>query len=277
VIVLRKPDKPVWPAAGWTRADSAAYLRSVAPVLLPHLAERPTTIRRLPDGLDGPGWFAVECRHAPPWLHRCRIEARDTSFDMCVLDSVDALVWAVDVGGVELHPLPRTCAEPEQPLLTLVDLDPGPGTGLVECAKLALRIRERVPHEPLVKTSGGGGLHLSLPPPATFAEAKAIVRALAEQLAGDLPDLVVTTQRREARIGRVLVDWLQNDPMRSTIAPYSLRAAPEPRVSAPVTWDEVERCAREDRPGLLVLGPRDVLERLDRLGDLSSSSSSRAA
>ena len=134
-----------------------------------------------------------------------------------------------------------------------------------------------MPGEPLVKTSGGAGLHLSLPPPATFAEAKAAVRALAERLAAEQPDLVVTTQKREARAGRVLVDWLQNDAMRSTIAPYSPRAAPEPRVSAPVTWDEVERCARDERPDLLVLAPRDVLDRLDRLGDLSSPSSSRAA
>ena len=157
----------------------------------------------------------------------------------------------------------------ERPDAIVFDLDPGPGAHVVNCCEVALRLRERFPGA-RVKTSGMLGLHVYAPPDgASYTETKTLARTVAEELAaaGD----VITRQSRAEREGRVLVDWLQNDATRSTVAPYSLRAAPWPTVSTPVTWDEVERCAHDRRPELLTFVARDVLDRVERLGDLFRS------
>jgi bifunctional non-homologous end joining protein LigD len=261
-VALTNLDRVLWPAAGFTKGDLVDYYRAIAPVLLPHLRGRPLTLWRFPLGVHERGFWQNECRGAPPWLPTT--ELRGQRF--CVVDDERSLLWVANLGTVELHPFPFRLEAPERPLALVLDLDPGPPAALDECREVALLLRERL-DAPRVKTSGKGGLHVLAAPPASFAAAKQRARSLAEELAAERPDLVVAAQRREARRGKVLVDWLQNDPTRALAAPYSLRAARRPLVSAPVTWDEVER-------GELVWEAADVLARVERLGDLLAVSRS---
>lgn len=248
-VALSNLDRVLWPETGFTKGDLVEYYRRIGPVLLPHLADRPLTLWRFPSGVHRRGWWQNECRGAPAWLRVA--ELRGQRF--CVAEDERGLVWLANQGTVELHPFPFRLAEPERPLALVLDLDPGAPAGLDAAREVALLLRDRVPGAH-VKTSGRGGLHVLAPAPETFAEAKAEARRLAEELAAERPDLVVATQRREARRGKVLVDWLQNDATRTTVAPWSLRAARRPLVSTPVSWDEVER-------GELVFDARDALER----------------
>ena len=255
-VELTNLGRVLWPETGFTKGDLVAYYREIAPVLLPHLSDRPLTLWRFPLGVHRRGWWQNECRGAPAWLRTADLRGQR----FCVAEDAASLVWLANQGTVELHPFPFRLAEPERPLALVLDLDPGPPAALDAAREVALLLRERLPSA-RVKTSGRGGLHVLAPPPATFAEAKAQARALAEELAAERPDLVVAVQRRADRRGRVLVDWLQNDPTRTTVAPYSLRGAPRPTVSTPVSWEEVER-------GELLFDPDDVLARVRRHGDL---------
>jgi bifunctional non-homologous end joining protein LigD len=255
-VALTNLDRVLWPAAGFTKGDMVSYYRAIAPVLLPHLRGRPLTLWRFPLGVHERGFWQNECRGAPDWLRTTAIRGQR----FCVVDDERSLLWVANLGTVELHTFPFRLEEPERPLALVLDLDPGPPAGLDECREVALLLRERL-EAPLVKTSGKGGLHVLAPPPPSFADAKELARSLAEGLAAERPDLVVSVQRREARRGKVLVDWLQNDPTRATAAPYSLRAARRPVVSTPVTWQEVEH-------GPLSFEADEVLARVARLGDL---------
>jgi bifunctional non-homologous end joining protein LigD len=196
----------------------------------------------------------------------------------CVIDDAAGLVWAANLANLELHPFLSTVDRPEEPLQLVIDLDPGPPAGLAEACRVALRVRELLVAdglEPVVKTSGALGVHVvvGLAPGATFERTKAYARALGDRLSDEQPELVLVRSDRAARRGRVFVDWLQNDPTRSTVAPYSLRALPWPLVSMPVTWDEVAAGA-ERRVSLRFL-PLEVRPRLDRYGDLFSGALER--
>ena len=258
---LTNVDRVLWPAAGFTKGDMLDYYRAIAPVMLPHLAGRPLTLRRFPEGVEGPHWYQTNCRGAPRVVE---IPGRRGGvFSMCVVDDVRSLLWVVNLGAVELHPHPVSADDPGRSTLLVFDLDPGDGAGLRECCEVALLLRDRLPGKPVVKWSGSLGLHVYVPiDPAPDTETKAFARALAEELAVERPDLVVAQARRAMRAGRVFVDWLQNDATRSTVAPYSLRAAPWPLVSAPLTWAEVE-----SRQPPLVDAAR-ALARVERFGDL---------
>ena len=253
-------ERVLWPETGFTKGDLADYYRAVAPALVPHLAQRAVTLRRFPEGVEGPNWFQDECRGAPPWLRTAEVRGRR----FCVLDSAEALVWTANIAAVELHPYPFRLEEPVRATHVVFDVDPGEGATVIDCCAVALRLRRRFP-QARVKTSGLLGLHVFVPADAPFSETKTVAREVAEELAAETPERVTTTQKRAERRAKVLVDWLQNDPTRSTVAPYSLRAAPWPLASTPLRWDEVER-AREPRE--LVFTGKDVLARLDRYGDL---------
>jgi bifunctional non-homologous end joining protein LigD len=267
-VRLTSPDRLVWPGLGVTKRNVFDYYARVAPALLPHLADRPVTLVRFPEGLDRYGWYQTQC-HGPAWVRRRRVGTQD----YCVLDDVAALLWAVNAGTIELHPLLSRGERVDEPTAVVFDLDPGPPAGLVECCDVAFRLRAALAStgvEPVVKTTGSLGLHVVLPLAAghRYADTKGFARLLAEGLAAAAPGRVVATTARSARAGKVLVDWGQNARARSLVAPYSLRASDVPAVSTPLAWEELEQAVAEGRPERLVFSSADVLERVERLGDL---------
>ncbi len=265
---LTSPDRLVWPEAGVTKRDVVDYYTAVAPVLLPHLAGRPVTLARFPEGVDRYGWYQTQCR-GPAWLPRRRVGTQD----YCVVDGLEALLWAVNAGTIEFQPLLSRGKPVDEPTAVVFDLDPGPPAGLADCCRIAVLLREvleAVGLAPLPKTTGSLGLHVFAPLAAGpgYGTTKGFARRIAEELAERRPEDVVATTARSARTGKILVDWGQNAEARSTIAPYSLRAMRLPTVSTPLTWDEVEDAASRGPAHALVFTPAAVLERVERLGDL---------
>ncbi|MGH3909519.1 MAG: non-homologous end-joining DNA ligase [Pseudonocardiaceae bacterium] len=270
--------KVLYPATGFTKGEVIDYYTRIAPTILPHLAERPVTLRRYPDGVTAEPFYDKDAsRHAPGWLRVVRLPTpgSTTAHDdigYAVIDGLPALVWAANLAGLELH-VPQWTVDaqgaPRPPDLLVFDLDPGPSTTVVECARVAEAIRDALAEDGLEsypKTSGSKGMQVYAPmqvidplEPSTYA------RRVAERLAAQRPGQVVSRMARAARRGKVLVDWSQNNPAKTTIAPYSLRGREQHTVSTPVTWDEVAAC---EEPGNLVFTTDDVLDRVQRHGDL---------
>ena len=215
-------------------------------------------------------WHQNECQGEPDWLPVFETRGRGgRPLRFCMVDGLAALVWLANQAAIELHPFLWRVDAPRRPTQIVFDLDPGPPAGLLECGRVALALRRLLAElglAPLPKTSGSLGLHVHAPLAQTL-DAKPLARAIAERLAAERPGEVVAQMRREARAGRVYVDWLQNDPSRQTVAPYSLRGVPVPRVATPLHWQEVEEAVEQERPELLVFGPEAVLARVEREGD----------
>ena len=271
---LTNLDKVLWPEPGVTKSRLIEYYVRVAPVLLPHLAERPLTLRRFPDGVDGVSWHQNECRGEPDWFQVFETEGvGGRILRFCVVDDLASLVWVANQAAIELHPFQWTTAEPRRPTSLVFDLDPGEPAGLALAARVALLLREllaEVSLEGWAKTSGSVGLHVHVPldTPHDAGEVKAFGRAVAEMLAKRHPETVVAEMTKTERAGKVFVDWLQNDATRQTVAPYSLRGMSWPTVATPVSWVEVEGAARDGRAELLTFLADDVIERIEARGDL---------
>ena len=266
-VRLTSLDRVLWPRAGFTKGDLVDYYLGVAPALVPHLAGRALTLGRFPSGVDAHGFAQTECRGAPKWMTTAELPLRSGEVRRyCVVDDAASLAWVANLGTIELHPFLALAARPDEPTAVVFDLDPGAGAGMAECREVALELRTALAArrlESFAKTSGSAGVHVLVPvgPGHPYARTKPFARAVAEELAAARPDLVTAASRRGERRGRVLVDWLQNDRGRSTVAAYSPRATDRPSVSTPVTWDEVERASRLD------FDAGDVLRRVERIGD----------
>lgn len=277
-IVLSNLDKVLYPGTGFTKGEVIDYYARVAPVLLPHLADRPVSFKRYPDGVDGEGFFAKNApRGTPDWVRTVRLPAPGSGMDRETLDYVviqdlPTLVWAANLAALELH-VPQWTVGPRggvrQPDLLVLDLDPGAPATVVECAQVACMLRDLLADDGLdayPKTSGSKGMQVYASVTAASEEhTSAYARDLAQRLERQHPDLVVSRMAKNLRPGKVLVDWSQNNVAKTTVAPYSLRARSEPTVSTPVSWDEVEGCRR---PGDLTFLAEDVLARVEKDGDL---------
>jgi bifunctional non-homologous end joining protein LigD len=261
--MLKNLDKPLWPS--FTKGEMIAWYRAVAPALLPHLAGRAVTLARFPDGVDGPGWYQSNC---PKGAARTAVVTGPSGKTVryCLIDDLDALLWAANLGTLEFHPFLAAAATPDLPHALVLDLDPRSPAGLAECSAVALHLRAALrPLHAFVKTSGAKGLHLYVPlnGTASYGQTKPFARELARACAADLPDLVTDRAAKATGAGRVYIDWGQNDPNRSTIAPWSLRATRVPLVSMPLRWQELE-----SEPQRLGFKPEVALDRLRREGDL---------
>lgn len=271
-LTLSNLDKVLYPEAGFTKAEVIDYYVRIAPVLLRHLGDRGITLRRYPDGVDGPSFFEKRCpSHRPEWVTTADGPGdRNGTIGYCRLSEAAALAWAANLAAIELHAPMARAADIDAPTMVVFDLDPGPGTGMAECAEIGLWVRDALAGIGLAcwpKTSGSKGLQVYVPlnAPHTHEHASAFALAVAQVLERAHPELVVTTQAKAARSGRVLIDWSQNSRHKTTICAYSLRARPRPTVSTPVTWDEVEGAAAG---APLSFESHDVLDRVARLGDL---------
>ncbi len=297
-LSLSNLEKVLYPSTGFTKGDLIAYYVSVGPVLAAHLAGRPATFKRYPDGVDRPSFFEKNIpRHAPDWVRKLRVPrlgrssasgaAGSTTIDYAVLDDVPSIAWAANLATIELHvPMWRAedgvvaVGDEVEPDTLVLDLDPGAPATVVECCRVALELLPRLEQlglSGLAKTSGRKGLQVYAPlrPPRPWLVVHDQALELARAMEVDSGGHVISNMRRDRREGRVLLDWSQNHPAKTTVAPYSLRAAQRPGVSTPVSWEEVERCAGAADPSSLGFEPGDVLARLDELGDLFSPLSDR--
>jgi bifunctional non-homologous end joining protein LigD len=270
--------KVLWPAAERTKAWLIEYYVRVAPAILPHLEGRPVTLRRFPDGFDGPSWHQNELRGQPEWFEVFSTTGSGgRALQFCLVADLASLVWLANKAVVEFHPFQWRTDAPRRPTSVVFDLDPGEPADVVDCARVALWLRELLDGLGLiafVKTSGSLGLHVHVPlgSPHDGEDLKAFARTIAYSLVRGHPDNVVAEMDKAIRVGKVYVDWLQNDPTRQTVAPYSLRGAPWPTVAAPVTWDEIEGAVTPARPEALSFLGDDVIRRLDTSGDLFAES-----
>jgi len=269
-------DRVLYPETGTTKADLLGYYARVGPVMVEHLRDRLLHLHRYPEGVDGPRFWQKQCPDGrPDWLPTAPIWSRDKQafIEYCLANEPAAVLWAVNIGSLELHTSLHTVHDLMRPTAIAFDLDPGEGVGLVECCDVGLRLRDLFAGAGLrsfAKTSGSKGLQVYVPlnTSVAYAETKAIARRVAEMLEARWPELIVSRMAKAARRGRVLIDWSQNTEHKSTVCAYSVRAKARPTVSTPVMWSEVEQVVEGGDPGALVFGMDDVLARVSEHGDL---------
>jgi bifunctional non-homologous end joining protein LigD len=276
-IVVSNLDKVLYPDTHFTKAQVIDYYIQIAPVLLPHLKHRPITLKRYPDGVDGPYFYEKQCpSHRPEWVKTTPVASRrreEKRIDYCLIDTLPALVWAANLADLELHTFLHRAPTITRPTALAFDLDPGPPADILLCCKVALWLRalfDELKIQSFAKTSGSKGLQLYVPlnTATNYDKTKAFARAIAERLEQEHPDAVVSRMQKSLRKGKVLIDWSQNDIHKTTINVYSLRARSSPTVSTPVTWAEVEQCLRKKSPSRFVFTSDQVLRRVEKLGDL---------
>ena len=273
---LSNLEKPLYPD-GFTKAEIIDYYARIAPVILRHLSGRPLTLKRYPNGTTEAFFYEKNCpRHRPDFVRTVSVPRRRGSsqtIDYCLADDTATLIWLANLASIELHPLLARVPDLESPTTIVFDLDPGPPAGLAECAEVSLLVRTMLESWALrsfPKTSGSKGLQLYVPLnyPSDFDRTKGLAYKVASVLAGAHSSLIVEKMDKAIRPGRVLIDWSQNHPTKTTVSVYSLRAMERPTVSTPVTWAEVESVVGATDGSTLSFGPGDVLRRVEEQGDL---------
>jgi bifunctional non-homologous end joining protein LigD len=278
-LAVSNLDKVLYPKAGFTKGEVIDYYIRIAPVLLPHLKDRPLTMKRYPDGVEGEFFYEKNCpSHRPSWVKTAKVwsEGNNRTMEYCLANDLPTLVWAANLADLELHTSLSRKSKIDRPTMMVFDLDPGPPADIVQCCQVGLWLRDllaKLKLESFAKTSGSKGLQVYVPlnTPASYDETKTLAHALAEYLEQERHDLVVSKMSKELRKGKVLVDWSQNDEHKTTICVYSLRAKEEPTVSTPVTWEEAGNCLKKRKADLLRFRSDQTLERVEKLGDLFES------
>jgi len=278
-IPVSNLDKVLYPKAGFTKGQVIDYYIRVAPVLLPHLKDRPLTMKRYPDGVEGEFFYEKNCpSHRPKWVKTAKVwsEGNNRMMNYCLAQDLPTLVWAANLADLELHTSLSRKNSINRPTIMVFDLDPGAPADIVQCCQVGLWLRDLLAGMKLksfAKTSGSKGLQVYVPlnTAVTYDRTKDLSRALAQHLEHDHADLVTSNMSKAVRKGKVFVDWSQNDEHKTTICVYSLRAREEPTVSTPVTWDEVENCLKKKKADLLRFRSDKVLIRVDKLGDVFES------
>ena len=262
----------MYPETGFTKGQVIDYYTRIAPAVLPHLRDRPLTLKRYPNGVEGGHFYEKQCpSHRPDWVRSEPVELSSKTIQFCICDDLPTLVWLANLADLELHPSLSKVPDVERPAIMAFDLDPGPGTGLAECCEVALLLRDALAAlalECFPKTSGSKGIQVYVPLNTDDVDydhgTKRLSNALARHLESQHPKLIVSSQKKELRKNRVLIDWSQNDEHKTTVGVYSLRARERPTVSTPLMWEEVEA----GDPGVLVFEAEDVLARFEEHGDL---------
>lgn len=275
-LKLSNLDKVLYPKARFTKAQVIDYYARVSPVLLPHLKDRPLTLKRYPDGVEKEFFYEKRCpSFRPPWVRIAPVwtASRREKIPFCLANDLPSLIWAANLADLELHTSLALYRHPDRPTTMVFDLDPGTGAGLLECAEVALWLRELFGKRKLkcfAKTSGSKGLQVYVPlnTAVTFPRTKMFARAVAEWLSREHPDNVLARMEKRLRTGKVFVDWSQNDRHKTTVCAYSLRAKERPTVSTPLKWKEVEEALTAGAPERLSFETDAVLKRVAKYGDL---------
>ena len=274
-IKLTNVDKVLYPAVGFTKAQVIDYFIRIAPVLLPHLRGRPLTMKRYPNGVDAPFFYEKNCPvHRPPWVKTAAVwsEGNNRFMDYCLAEDVSTLVWTANLAVLELHTSLSLAKEMARPTMMVFDLDPGAPADAVHCCQVAVWLRElldKLGLQAFPKTSGSKGIQVYVPLniKVTYDDTNPLAHSIARILEEEHRDLVVSDMKKTLRVGKVLVDWSQNDQHKTTVCVYSLRAKDRPTVSTPITWEEVEKTLKSGRPEQLVFDSGQVLHRVENQGD----------
>ncbi len=275
-IALSNLNKIFYPKTGFTKGQVIDYYIRISQWLLPHLKDRPLTLKRYPNGVEGQFFYEKRCpTFRPRWLKVAPIwsEGNQDNIDFCLANDLPSLVWAANLGDLELHTFLSKKRDPLRPTMMVFDLDPGPPADVLNCVRVSFWLREvfeRLGLESFPKTTGSKGLQVYVPlnTPVSFDQTKSFARSLAELLTREHPNEVVYDMKKALRTGKVLVDWSQNDDHKTTICVYSLRAKERPTVSTPVTWQELETVHRSENKEALEFDSEMVLKRTEKLGDL---------
>jgi bifunctional non-homologous end joining protein LigD len=262
-IRITHVDRVLYPEDQVRKADVISYYVQVSARLLPHLHQRPVTRIRWPDGVEGESFYERNLpSHAPAWIKRVVLDHSDGPVTYPLIDSQATLAWLAQQNALELHvPQWRLHGSDRKVDRLVLDLDPGPGTGLAECAEVAVWLRDKLADDGLPSvpvTSGSKGIHLysRWPPTDTATDSREYAKKLAAAAVSAMPKLVTATMAKQLRRDKLLIDWSQNNPAKTTVTPYSLRGRTHPWVAAPREWSEVEQ------PGLGQLTMTDVLAQL---------------
>ncbi len=276
-LLVSNLEKVLYPEATFTKAQVIDYYIRIAPVLLPHLKDRPITLKRYPEGVEGFFFYEKQCpSHRPDWVETATVPSgpdEQKRIDYCVMNDLPALVWAANLADLELHTFLHRAPAFTRPTAIAFDLDPGPPADIVLCCQVGVRVRQifdRLGLQSFPKTSGSKGLQVYVPlnTATSYEKTKAFAHGIAQRLEAEQPDLVVSRMQKALRPGKVLVDWSQNDEHKTTINAYSLRAKAQPTVSTPVAWKEVEATAKRGDASRLVFTSDQVLRRVGQHGDL---------
>jgi bifunctional non-homologous end joining protein LigD len=275
-LAVSNLQKVLYPSTGFTKGQVIDYYIAIGPVLLPHLHKRALTLKRYPDGVGKFFFYEKSCPpYRPSWVNTASImsKTRGAPIDYCQANNLPSLVWMANLADLELHVSLARSSAPNRPTAMVFDLDPGPGTSIVECSQVAMWLRERFAEKKLqafAKTSGSKGMQLYVPlnTPVTFEKTRAASHQIALELEEEHPESVVTNMRKELRKGKVLIDWSQNASFKTTVCVYSLRGTEKPGVSTPLEWSEVEKFWKKKDPELARFTPEQVLARVEKHGDL---------
>ena len=277
-VVLTNQEKVLWPEDGLTKGDLVAYYREVAAAILPHLRDRPLTLKIYPDGIgEQPIFLQAAPRGTPDWIatwpHHLVSHGGKDAVNWRILATNEAtLAWLANRAAIELHTWLSRITAPDQPDLLLFDLDPGPTVPFSAVCRAALDLRATLTQaglEAWPKTSGGKGMHLAVPlaPGYDFETVRTWAEQLAEAFQRRWPDRFTHLAAKDERPGRIMIDYAQNSFGRTTVAAYSARARPGGTVSAPLEWEEVVAGSRDElRPAMFTL--KTIPQRLLRVGDL---------
>lgn len=278
-LKLTNLEKVLYPATGFTKGQMIDWYIAIAPALLPHLRDRPLTLKRYPDGVDGEYFYEKQSpRHRPDWVQTIGLpnerSRREIQYTLC--QDLPTLVWLANLADIELHPSLSKAGAVDRPTTLAFDLDPGPPASIVDCCRVALWLQElfdQLGARAFAKTSGAKGLQVYVPlndPKADYEQTKPFAHAVANLLHNRHEDHVVAVIGKAERHGKVLIDWSQNDEHKTTVSVYSLRAMPHPTVSTPVGWEEVQACAQAEDESILRFEAVQVLRRVAAKGDLFS-------
>jgi bifunctional non-homologous end joining protein LigD len=268
-------DKIFYPKARFTKGNVIDYYVRISSVLLPHLKDRPITLKRYPDGVEGFFFYEKKCPdHRPKWIKTTKVaKSEGGQINYCVINDLPSLVWAANLADLELHTFLHKAPSIRRPTAIAFDLDPGPPADIVLCCKVGLWLKglfDALQLDSFAKTSGSKGLQVYVPinSAVTYEKTKTFSHAIAELLESRSPETVVSKMQKSLRAGKVLVDWSQNDDHKTTVNVYSLRAKDYPTVSTPVTWEEVDAVVRSKKATALRFESKEVLNRVEKMGDL---------
>lgn len=275
-LSLTNLDKVLYPKTGFTKGQVIDYYARIAPVLLPHLKDHPLTLKRYPGGVDEEFFFEKNAtQHRPDWVKTAPIwsEGNQRNINYILANDLPTLVWIANLAAIELHPSLSLAKDIASPRSMVFDLDPGAPANIVQCCQVGMWLRDIFEHfglQSFPKTSGSKGLQIYVPlnSPTSYEVTKPFAHALARLLENEHRDLVVSDMKKQLRVGKIFVDWSQNDQHKTTISVYSLRAREHPTVSTPVKWEEVEQALTKKDAMLLVFEAGQVLDRVQKMGDL---------